>query len=45
VYLQGDDANTVKKNTGALVDANKKVGLEVNIEKTKYMMMSHLQNA
>jgi hypothetical protein len=26
-------------------DINKKVGLEVNTETTKYMMMSHHQNA
>jgi hypothetical protein len=31
---------TLKKNTGALAVASSKTGLEVNIEKTKYMVMS-----
>jgi hypothetical protein len=26
----------MKENTEALIDANKEVGLEVNVEKTKY---------
>jgi hypothetical protein len=30
-----------QKNTEALLDAGKEVGLEVNSEKTKYMLMSH----
>jgi hypothetical protein len=29
----------------ALIDANKEVGLEVNTEKIKYMLLSHHQNA
>jgi hypothetical protein len=29
----------------ALLDASKQVGLEVNPEKTKYMLMSHYQKA
>jgi hypothetical protein len=33
----GENMDTVKKNTEALLDASKKVGLEVNEEKTKYM--------
>jgi hypothetical protein len=36
---------TIKKNTEALVDANKEIGLEVNADKTKYMVMSRDQNA
>jgi hypothetical protein len=28
-----------------LIDASKEVGLEINIEKTKYMLLSHHQNA
>jgi hypothetical protein len=31
--------NTMKKNTGALLDASKEVGLEVNTENTKCMFM------
>jgi hypothetical protein len=33
----------MKKNTEASLDASKEVGLEVNPEKTKYMLMSHSQ--
>jgi hypothetical protein len=36
--------NTIMKNTDALIDANKKIGLEVNRENW-YMLMSHHQNA
>jgi hypothetical protein len=35
----------IKKITEMVTDANKVVGLEVNTEKTKYMMLSHHQNA
>jgi hypothetical protein len=35
-----ENVDTVKKNTEALLDASKEVGLEVNPEKTKYMLMS-----
>jgi hypothetical protein len=45
VHLLGDNIDTTKKNTEALIDANKEVGLEVNTEKTKYMLPSHHQNA
>jgi ribosomal protein S2 len=40
-----DNIDTIKKNTDTLIDDNKKVGLEVNAEKTKYMLMSCYQNA
>jgi hypothetical protein len=33
--------DTMQKNTEALLDAGKEVGLEVNSEKTKYMVTSH----
>jgi hypothetical protein len=32
--------DTIKRNKEALFDASKGVGLEVNPEKTKYMLMS-----
>jgi hypothetical protein len=35
----------IKKNTQTLIDASKEVGLEVNTQKTKYMLLSHRQNA
>jgi hypothetical protein len=40
----GENIDTIKKSTGALLDASKEVGLEVNQEKTKYMLMSRSQN-
>jgi hypothetical protein len=36
----GDNVDTIKKNTGILIDAIKEVGLQVNAEKTKYMLLS-----
>jgi len=41
----GGSVPTVKKNTKALVVASKKTGLELNADKTKYMVMSRDQNA
>jgi hypothetical protein len=35
----------VQKNTEALIAAAKEIGLEVNADKTKYMVMSRDQNA
>jgi biotin operon repressor len=43
--LLGDNIDTIKKNTETLIDAIKEVGLEVNAEETKYMLLSHHQNA
>jgi hypothetical protein len=41
INILGDNMDTIHKNTEALLDAGKKAGLEVNPEKTKYMLMSH----
>jgi hypothetical protein len=40
VNLQGDNIDIIKKSTEILIDASKKVGLEINVEKTKYMLLS-----
>jgi hypothetical protein len=36
--------DTVKKNTETLIDVSKEVGLEINVEKTKYMLLPRHQN-
>jgi hypothetical protein len=40
VNLLGDNIDTINKNTETLIDTSKEVGLEVNVEKTKYMLVS-----
>jgi hypothetical protein len=45
VNLLDDNIDTVKKNTETSIDTSKEVGLEVNTEKTKYILLSHHQNA
>ena len=41
----GGSAHTVKENAEALLVATKEIGLEVNADKTKYMVMSRDRNA
>jgi hypothetical protein len=43
--LLGDNIVTIKKNTATLINASKEVSLEVNAEKTKYMLLPRHQNA
>jgi hypothetical protein len=45
VNLLEDNIGTIKRNTDTLIDASKEVGLELNAEKTRYMLLSHHQNA
>jgi coproporphyrinogen III oxidase-like Fe-S oxidoreductase len=40
-----ENIHTIQKNTKALLDDSKEVGLEVNPEKTKYMLVSRCQKA
>ena len=43
--ILGGSVHTIKENAEALVVASKEIGLEVNADKTKYMIMSRDQNA
>jgi hypothetical protein len=43
VSLLGNNTDTIKKEN--LIDVSKQVGLEVNSDKTKYMLLSRHQNA
>jgi hypothetical protein len=42
--LLRNNIDTINKNTETLSDASKEVGLEVNVEKTKYMLVPHHHN-
>jgi len=43
VNILGGSVHTMKKNTEALVVASKEIGLEVNADKTNYMVMSQIR--
>jgi hypothetical protein len=45
VNLLGDNTDNITKNTDTLADDSVEVGLEINIEKTKYKLLSYHQNA
>jgi hypothetical protein len=45
VNVLSDNIDTIKKNIQTLIDAVKEIGLEVNTEKTKYMLLYRHQNA
>ena len=45
IYILGGSVHAMKENTETLVVASKEIGLEVNDDKTKYMVMSRNQNA
>jgi hypothetical protein len=45
VNILGGSVHTVKENVEALVVATKETGLEVNADKTKYMIMSREHRA
>jgi hypothetical protein len=44
VNLLGDNIDPMKKSTETLIDASNEIGLEINVEKTKYMLLSRHQN-
>jgi len=45
VNILGESVHTVKENTEALIVVKKEIGHEVNVDKTKYVVMSQDQNA
>ena len=45
VVILGASVHTIKKNAETLVVASKEIGLEINADKTKHMVMSQDQNA
>jgi hypothetical protein len=45
VNLVGVNIDSVKRNTGTLIGANEEVGLDINVEKTKYTLVPHYQKA
>jgi hypothetical protein len=45
INLLGDSVSTIKENTETLLEASTSVSLEINAEKTKYMIMAcHLNS-
>ena len=45
INVLGGSAHTIKKNAIAFIVATKEIGVEVNADKTKYMIMSREQNS
>jgi hypothetical protein len=45
VNLLGHCVNTIKENLETLLEAGRDIGLEINTEKTKYMIMSRHPNS
>jgi hypothetical protein len=45
VNLLEDNIDSIEKNTETLIDASTEIGLEINVEKSKYMLLSRHQNA
>jgi hypothetical protein len=44
VNLLGNNIDAIMKNTQNLIDASKEGGLEINVDKTKHMLLSRHQN-
>jgi hypothetical protein len=44
VNLLGYNTDTTKKNTGTLTEPSRELSLEINVEKSKYMLLSRHRN-
>jgi len=45
VNFLDDSVNAIKQNTETLLEASRDVGLEINVEETRDMIISHHQNS
>jgi hypothetical protein len=45
ITFLGYNINTIKENIQSLLDANSVIGLEINAQKTKYLIMSRHPNS
>jgi hypothetical protein len=45
VNLLGDSVNAIKEKSETILEASRDIGLEINAEKTKYMIMSRYPNS
>jgi hypothetical protein len=45
VNLLGDNTDTINIKKETLIDVRMEIGLEISVEKTKYMLLSRHQNA
>jgi hypothetical protein len=45
VNLLGDSTNSMKENSETLLEASRDIDIEINAEKTKYMIMSRHPNS